>query len=84
MKSFIDSLIDHTYVLHNDCTKLREYQEAKKDEICDLSLVVMEGPYSGQNIQDIIDINPDYLLWYHREGVLKLSPGILGKIFNIL
>ena len=79
-KSILKKAIDK--VFYDEIIEKAKYNEAKSKEITDLKFIFMEGPYHGFNVEDVIDVHPAYLLWYHNEGVFKFSPYIMNKVYH--
>lgn len=82
LKKALDKIVVTPKTVLDECELIQVYYEAKKSEISELDFILREGPYYGYNIQDVIDINPGYLFWYFREGVLKFSPYLFDKIYT--
>jgi len=79
-KSILKKAIDK--VFYDEMIEKAKYNEAKSKEITDLKFIFMEGPYRGFNIEDVIDVHPDYLIWYQREGVFKFGPHIMCRAYE--
>lgn len=79
LKNFIDEI--SSFVLL-EINKMEEYNKQKKQEITSLDFIFREGPYYGFNVRDVIDIHPEYLIFYNNEGIFSFCPYIMDKAYN--
>jgi uncharacterized protein (DUF3820 family) len=54
--------------------------QQKHEMVTDIKAVLAFGKYKGESLQEIIDNDPQYLLWLHNNTDFELSAELLDLV----